>query len=181
MKKTLKTYRPFQPWVFEDHEQWLLAMSRSGWFYKGQDFIGLQHFEQGAAAQVEYCWDKVPRGDGEGERYRRQCRENGWEVAGSVGRWLCWSRPVAAGEVRQAPRGWQGTRDLCQKNVVHHWAMAILTALAFALMLLGVLAKLPHVWHWSDCLILLLPGMAISSARDALRAGSRVRALAQAV
>jgi len=105
MTKGLKKFRPFQSWQFEEHAEWLAAMSRTGWHYKGQDFIGLQHFEHGAPAELEYCWDKAPRASEEGVRYRKR--------------------------------------------------------------------------QWSDLLIVVLLLLALLSARDALRAQSRVRALAQ--
>lgn len=179
MKKNIKKYRPFQSWQFEDHAEWLVAMSREGWHYKGQDFIGLQHFEPGAPAEMEYCWDKTPRASEEASRYRQQCRENGWELACNVGRWLCWTRAVAAHETRAAPRHQQRTRALCQKNVRHHWVMAVLTMLAFALLLAADLAKPPALLRWSDLQIVVLLLFAMLSVRDALRARSRVRVLAQ--
>lgn len=178
MKENLKKFRPFQSWQFEEHGEWLAAMSREGWHYQGQDFIGLQHFEQGASADVEYCWDKAPRANEDGIRYRQQCRENGWELAGNVGRWLCWSRAAAADKTRPAPRDRQRTRALCQKNVFHHWAMAAATALVFAVQLAFVIAK-PAGMRWSDLSILIVLLFALLSVRDALRALRRVHSLAQ--
>lgn len=56
--------------------------------------------------------------------YRQQCRDQGWEMAASVGRWLCWSRPVSVGHAALPLRDAQRTLALCRKNEYLHWLTA---------------------------------------------------------
>lgn len=173
----MRKYKPFQFAGMDEHADWLANMARQGWHYRGQDFIGMQAFAQGAPAEVAYCWDRAPRDRRDDPPYRQRCREAGWEMAGSVGRWYCWRKPVLDGQAVAPLRDPLVEKAMLEKLYRDSRSTACLYLVLLFLQMPSVMKSLP--WYR----VLALPALAIACGllcRDALRARARLRTLAAA-
>lgn len=171
----MRKYKPFQFARMDEHAAWLASMARQGWHYQGQDWIGMQAFAPGAPAEVAYCWDQAPRDRRDAPPYRQQCREAGWEMASSVGRWYCWRQPVLDGQAIVPLRDAAVEKAMFKKVYRDAAATACIYLVLLALQAPNVTPELP----WYRVLALLALAIACGLLfRDALRARARLRTLA---
>ncbi|WP_342118404.1 DUF2812 domain-containing protein [Pseudoduganella sp. OTU4001] len=108
-------FKPFRFVRMDAHAAWLAGMARQGWHYLGQNAWGLQRFEQAAPADMAFTWDLAPRKEEELLAYCQRCREAGWELAGTAGRWHCWRQPVVAGQAVLPLRDREGKRAMLRE------------------------------------------------------------------
>jgi len=160
----------------DEHAEWLSEMARQGWHYKGQDFVGFQHFESGAPAEMAFCWDQTPLTKSAAFAYRQKCREAGWEMAASFGRWLCWSISVVPGQPGQPLRDKAGTLAML---LARQRQCSLQVMLLLAMMFL----QFPNLFGtrkplWLTIVVLVCLAAAVYfHARDAIYAKARVRQL----
>jgi hypothetical protein len=98
MKDDVWKFKLWWAWQDREHEHWLAERSRLGLHLRSVSMLGLLHrFAPGAPAEVCYRWDFQANG-GKSD-YRQLFADAGWHLVGDVpGGWLCWSRPVIAGQ-----------------------------------------------------------------------------------
>lgn len=171
--------RKFEPFVFtrkEEHEAWLASMARQGWHYKGGNAFGFQYFEQGAPAEMVFSWDQAPRAKDNALAYRQQCRQGGWELAETDGRWYCWSKTVVPGAPVQPLRDKVDAIAMYLDIQRQQSMQLLLTAAVFFVNFRNLFGTGRSLW----VTIPILLTMAVASAlhvRSAFYAKARVREL----
>jgi len=171
--------RKYQPFVFtrkDEHEAWLADMARQGWRYKGGNVLGFQFFEQGTPAEMVFSWDQAPRAKDNAIAYRRQCREAGWELAETDGRWYCWSKQVAPGEPVQPLRDKAHAIAMYLDIQRQHGAQLLLTVAVFLINSRSLFGTNSPRWLTIFVMLMMLTASAVH-ARAALCAKARVRLL----
>jgi|GEM_PF-1198578 len=172
----IKKYRPFEFLHMDEQAKWLADMARQGWHYKGGDWLGFQHFEESAPAEMAFCWDLPPRSKENALIYRKRCREAGWEMASTSGRWICWSTVVVPGQPVQPVRDNAETKAMLltrQRQLSAQWMLMVVVLF---LQLPNLFGKVRPLWLNLAMTACALLG-AITYLREATYARARVRQL----
>jgi hypothetical protein len=169
----MKKYKPFQFLYLDKHAAWLAEMARQGWYSKRQDLFGFQHFEQGEPAGMAFCWDLAPRAQENLLVYRQRCREAGWEIASTSGRWTCWSKVMVPGEPVQPVRDKASTLAML---LTRQRELSLRFMVMAIILLPNVFSKGRPLWL-NLVMTASLVGVAIASMREALYAKIRARQL----
>lgn len=171
--------RKFEPFVFtrkDEHEAWLAEMAREGWHYRGGNAFGFQTFEQGGPAEMVFSWDQAPRAKENAVAYHQQCREAGWELAETDGRWNCWSKPRAPGEPVQPLRDKAHAIAMYLDIQRQHGAQLLFTAAMFTFNSRNIFGSGWPRWLTMLVMLIMLAATAVH-VRSAFYAKARVRQL----